>query len=269
MGYRRPTILTWCAILLLLTTIIPASGTSRAREQKTLRVALRDDPTTLNPDLRLDDNAFNLAQNIYNKLITLDIDYRIIPDLATSWEIAPDGLTYTFHLAHDVKWHDGTPFSSADVQWTLQQIRSAGVVQQDLTSIDRIDTPDAYTVILHLSEPFAPMLAILAWYGTYILPRHLYDGTDWTTNPANDAPIGTGPFRFQEWVKGDHLTLRANPDYFRDGPFVDEIVYQHFSDYEAIEQALSYGTIQYTLMPVPFKSLDELASLPGVQVSYP
>src|SRR5262245_55432843 len=87
-----------------------------------LRVLTPASPTTLNPDLRNDELSVVVGRNVFNQLVALDSDGEILPDLAQRWEIAPDGLTYTFHLAPGVRWHDGAPCTSADVKWTFETI---------------------------------------------------------------------------------------------------------------------------------------------------
>ncbi|HVU14352.1 MAG TPA: ABC transporter substrate-binding protein, partial [Phototrophicaceae bacterium] len=76
------------------------------------------------------------------------------------------------------------------------------------------------------------------WYATFVLPKHIYDGTDWTTNPANQKPIGSGPFKFVEYVSGDHITLEANMDYYGEGPYLDRVVYQIIPDAATLDQAM-------------------------------
>jgi peptide/nickel transport system substrate-binding protein len=231
------------------------------------RVVLAAEPLTLNPNLRADDAAFNICQNLYNKLVTLDADYRIIPDLATRWEISNDGLTYTFHLASNVKWHDGTPFTSADVQWTLETIaRAKGFAQNVAQRIHTIETPNATTVTIRLQEPYAPFLSSLAWYGTFILPKHIYAESDWSKNPANEKPIGTGPFTFVEWIKGDHITATANTAYFKRGPFLDRVTWRFQKPTAPGYDLVVRGEADYTQATPPRERVAELQRTPGVQV---
>jgi peptide/nickel transport system substrate-binding protein len=232
------------------------------------RVVLASEPQSLNPDLRVDDAAFTVAQSLYNKLVTLDADYRVIPDLAEKWEVSDDGLLYTFHLAKNVKWHDGQPLSSADVKWTFETLaRDKGVAQETAAKVADIQTPDATTVVMRLKEPWSPFIPTVAWYGAFILPKHIYEGSDWTQNPANDKPVGTGPFKFVEWVKGDHITLAAYKDYFRRGPFLDQITYRLFKDPSAMAlDLLPKGEVEYTLARPAFERIPELKRAAGIKV---
>ncbi len=230
------------------------------------RVVLVAEPASLNPDLRSDDPAFTLAQNLYNKLATLDADYRVIPDLATRWDVSGDGLTYTFYFAQNVKWHDGKPFTSADVKWTLETIaREKGVAQEVANRVASIETPDATRVVMRLKEPYAAFIPMLAWFGTFILPKHIYEGTDWTKNPANEKPIGTGPFKFVEWVKGDHITAVANKEYFKRGPFLDQVTWRFQTSSSPAPDMVVKGEADYA-QPPPRERVAELQKTPGVVI---
>ncbi len=231
------------------------------------RVVLAAEPVSLNPNLRVDDAAFAVAQSIYNKLVTLDADYRVIPDLATRWEVSADGLAYTFHLASNAKWHDGQACTSADVKWTFETIaRDKGFVQDFANRIAGIETPDAATVVMRLKEPYAPFVSTLAWYGTFILPRHIFEGSDWTRNAANDKPVGTGPFKFVEWVKGDHITAAANNDYFKRGPFLDRVIWRFQTPTAPGHDLIVNGQADYSQASPPRERVAELQKTAGVRV---
>jgi peptide/nickel transport system substrate-binding protein len=231
-----------------------------------MRVAITTEPASLNPDARSDDAAFIVCQNLFNKLVTLDADYRVIPDLAETWEVSGDGLAYTFHLARGAQWHDGQPLTSADVQWTLEAIRAGGSRKELAARIAAIETPDPATVILRLKEAWSPFLPTLAWYGTFILPKHVYEGGDWADHPANDKPVGSGPFKFVEWVKGDHLTLAANREYFKRGPFLDRVVYRFVPDAVAGADLLTAGDVEYLYSSPSRARIAELEDTPGIKV---
>ena len=135
-------------------------------------------------------------------------------------------------LLKGVLWHDGTPFSSADVKFTFEEIllnfhsRTRGGLSGTLESID---TPDENTVIFNFTEPNAALLQRLNSTEAPILPMHIYEGVDDVqTAEANLTPIGTGPFKLDEYVIDDHITVLRNDDYFKDGlPYVDSIIFPH------------------------------------------
>ena len=124
-------------------------------------------------------------------------------------------------------WHDGKPFTSADVKFSLEEIWKKLHPRGRVTfgKVTAVDTPDANTVVMRLSEPTPMMLAALSSYESQVLPKHVYEGKDFTTHPALNAPIGTGPFVFKEWKKGDFIRLEKNPNYWDKGkPYLDAIV---------------------------------------------
>src|ERR1700719_418203 len=135
------------------------------------------------------------------------------PALAESWTAAPDGKTYTFKLRRGVTWHDGKPFTSADVKFSLEEIWKKLHPRGRVTfgKVTAVDTPDASTVVVRLSESTPMLLAALSSYESQGLPKHVYEGKDFTTHPALNAPIGTGPFVFKECEKGEVQLGVFNP----------------------------------------------------------
>ena len=156
------------------------------------------DPYSFNPNLKVDDWGVVTYQNIFNRLVKQTVSNAVVGDLAKSWEFSDDGLTLTFHLHEGVKWHDGEPFSSEDVKWTFDKIRTEGYQSNSFKQLSEITCLDENTVVFHLSEPNSGIVATIGWLGTFIMPKHIYDTPDydWSTNPANFQPVGTGPFKF-------------------------------------------------------------------------
>jgi peptide/nickel transport system substrate-binding protein len=231
-----------------------------------LRVIEPEEPAGFNPDIGLDEGAILIGENVFDKLADLDADLRVIPDLAESWSAAPDGRTYTFHLRRGVRWHDGQPFSAADVQWTLAALAGEdNLARQALDRIAGVSTPDPHTVVLQLAEPWAPLLPSLADH-VFILPRHLLAGTDWKRVMATWKPVGTGPFRFAEWVKGERITLNANPAYDRPGPYLDRVVYLFQHDSSRISELMLAGAADYALVRPGLALLPRLESSPHLRV---
>ena len=235
------------------------------------RVAYLPEPTTLNPDLKVDDGTFAISQNIYNKLVTLDANYQVIPDLAQTWTVSADGLAYTFTLAPGARWHDGQPCTAADVKWTLETITAKGYASADVTKrITAIEAPNDTTVVLRLQEPWSPMLSNLAWYGTFILPKHVFGDADWATHAATNAPVGTGPFRVVEWQRGERMVLEANKSYFRRGPFVDRVVYVFPKAAAQGGDMLAAGEVDYTVARPTNERIKQFQATSGIVVrSYP
>lgn len=200
-----------------------------------------------------------IGAKVLEGLVTYDADLNPVPALAERWEISDDGLTIRFDLRRGVKWHDGRDFTSGDVAWTLTHVWrelhpfGRGVYR----NVAAVETPDAHTVILKLSAPARYLFAYLNSYGSQVLPRHIYEGRDVRTNPANHAPIGTGPFRFVEWKRGSHLRLARNPGYWRENqPHLDGIVYRFIPDASARAAALQSGEVDFAPgNAIPYLSL--------------
>lgn len=227
----------------------PALGDDVPRRGGTVIFTLGGDPAVLNPLLSTAVPDKTIGCILYQGLTQVSTTNGVAPMLAKSWSISSDGLTYTFELVH-ANWQDGTPFTSADVKYSLTEVNSkydpifaaAGKV------IDDIETPSPDRAILKLKRPFGPMLASLSCsLGGAILPAHIYEGTDVMKNPANITnPIGLGPFRLTEWRRGDYLRLSRNPDYWEKGkPYLDEVIGKIIPQPAARVQALAAGDVDY------------------------
>lgn len=230
-----------------------------------LRVAVHGEPTSFEPDLGNDEIASLVGRNIFNQLLSMDVDGRILADLAMRWSVSPDGREYTFVLRQGVSWHDGRPFSADDVRWTFEWLAAdpkayAGDLARRIAAIE---TPDRHTVVMRLAEPWAPFVPMLAGYGTYVLPRHVYGGGE---RPARARPVGTGPFRLVEWSRGRRIALAANPAYFGRGPRVDRIVYRIVRDADTAVAALLAGEADVILARPALDRLAELHRSPLVKV---
>ncbi len=234
----------------------------------TLVVSQAGDPLSFNPNYQADDNIFVPGLNIYNTLVTLDSAYAILPELAQSWETTEDGLTSTFHLVEGATWHDGQPVTSADVKYTFDAIKAdaAAPANAFFASVETIDAPDEQTVVLNMSAPSPSLISFLGWYGTVILPAHIYEGSDWTTNEANQAPIGSGPFKFVSYEAGSSIELEANLDYWGEGPYVDRMVFSIIPDSNTALQALLNGEVDVLTTNPPLSQIETLQNTEGIEV---
>ncbi|WP_346795667.1 ABC transporter substrate-binding protein [Halomonas sp. Bachu 37] len=187
-----------------------------------------------------------VAGNIYEGLLRYTTDLEPIPQLAESWEVSDDGRTYTFHLREGVTWHDGEPFTAEDVVFSADVFHrdlnpSARAVLQHVESIEAIDE---HTVEFTLAQPFGPFL-ISFEAGTFtMVPKHIYEGTDFRDNDANRPPIGTGPFKFDNWDRGTVIQLVKNEDYYEEGlPYLDGINWHIIPDGASRAVAFENGTV--------------------------
>jgi len=231
-------------------------------------LTISGEPQSFNPDFQVDDNLWPIAGNIYNSLFALDNDFNVIPDLANGYEVAEDSLSITITLNPLATWHDGEPVTSADVKYTLEQIvANAGAPASSLiAAVETVETPDDQTAVLMLSRPSASVIGFLSWYGVFILPAHIYEGTDWATNEANQAPIGSGPFRFVSYETGASVELEANTEYFGEGPYLETLIYQIIPDPNTAVQSLLNGEIDY-IDTVPNAQVPSVEANPEFKVT--
>jgi len=188
------------------------------------------DASNLIPILSSDSTSHQIAGLVYNGLVKYDKDLKIVGDLAESWEISPDGLAIVFHLRRGVKWHDGHPFTAQDVFFTYKTTidpKTPTAYAGDFLKVKKVAILDDYTLRVSYDKPFAP--ALMSW-GSPILPRHLLEGKDITSSPLSRRPIGTGPYRFKEWLSGQKIVLVANTDYFEGRPFIDGYIMRIIPD---------------------------------------
>lgn len=236
----------------------------------TVVVAVNADPGGLNPAITTQGGVHLICGSIFSGLVAQDFDLNPVPDLAERWDISPDGKTYTFYLAKNAEFHDGVPLTSEDVRFTFEELllkyhsRTRASMGENLT---RILTPDAHTVVFEFARPYAAFLQLIDVANAAIMPKHLYAGTEPLTNPYNVKPVGSGPFKFQEWVKGDRISLVRNERYFKTGkPYLDRVVYKVIPSSSSASIAFENGEIDYFTNPSPL-DLERLLKLPNVIVT--
>jgi peptide/nickel transport system substrate-binding protein len=180
-----------------------------------------------------------MTRNVYEGLTSVDVDGQVVPTLAESWDVSEDGLTYTFHLQPDVTFHDGTPLTADDVVWSISEAigpESKSARKSDLLVIQQATAVDDATVQLDLSRPSQGLTFYLASVTV------VQDGdTELTTDN------GTGPYRFVEWVQGDHLTIEKNPDYWGEPAKNAGVTFRFFQDTTALNNALLTGDLDLVI----------------------
>ena len=228
----------------------------------TLIVGLGADAPTVNPALSSGIPDQLIGCSVYQGLTQMSADdLQAQPLLAKSWTVSPDGLTYDFQL-NAAKWHDGQPFTSEDVRFSLLEVNSkmSALFASAGRLIDTVETPAADRVVIKLKQPFGPLLLSLACSGGgAILPAHVFKGTNIPANPAStEKPVGTGPFKLTEWKRGDTIRLKRNADYWEPKkPYLDEVVLRIMPQPAARLQALQAGEVDF--IPGYYFSLSNLA----------
>jgi peptide/nickel transport system substrate-binding protein len=196
----------------------------------TLLMGSIGEPSNLLPVLASDSASGDIHGLVYNGLLRYDKNLQVEGDLAEAWEISPDNLTITFHLRKDVRWHDGQPFTAADALFTYRLLIDPQVptaYAERYRQVVRAEAPDPYTFRVTYAKPLAS--ALVSWMFP-VHPKHLLEGVDVTQSPLVRAPVGTGPYRFVEWVPGEKVVLEANPDYYEGKPYIHRVVYRIIPD---------------------------------------
>jgi peptide/nickel transport system substrate-binding protein len=222
----------------------------------TLRFVMKYEPATLSS---INNTSTPLTSGkIFDGLATYDYDLKPSPQLATSWEIAPDGLKYTFKLRDGVTWHDGKPFTSADAAFSILRLKEGHPRgRATFANVVEANTPDPLTLELVLSKPAPYLIVALGASESPIVPKHLYEGVDIATPPGPELLIGTGPFVLKEWVRGSHAELERNPNYWdKPKPYLDRVVLRFIPDAAARGAAFEAGDLDLgALVPVPLADL--------------
>lgn len=245
---------------------VSQAGTSFG-PKKVVVVGVSSDPGHFNPAITTGKNVHVIADSMFNGLVALDRELSPIPDLAESWTVDKDSKVYTFKLVQNALWHDGTPFTSADVKFTFENIllKYHSRTRSGLGSvIESIDTPDAHTVIFRMKKPYGPLLQRLDVTEAPILPKHIFlTGGDPNKHSANLKPIGTGPFMLDSYKRGDMITLKRNPNYFKPGlPKLDRLVFRVIPDSSSQLIAMEKGEIDL-LGRIPGKDIARLQKKGG------
>lgn len=241
-----------------------------------LVMSFSQEPTVFNPLMPHIEVDEGIHYAVFDPLFDFDPEGQLFPLLAAevptvaNGGISEDGLSWKVKLKEGVKWHDGTPFTAADVKFTLELVmdpnfrsfRTTGFkFMTDITAVS--DTELTWK----MSQPFAPMAAILA--ATFIVPKHLLEAVENKAEaPFNQAPVGTGPFKWKERMAGDHITLEANPDYHSDGPYLQTLIVKYIPDLNVMYTQFKAGEIDVVgLQYISPDHLGEAEKLPGMTIT--
>ncbi|MBU2551918.1 MAG: peptide-binding protein [Proteobacteria bacterium] len=201
------------------------------------------DASTLIPALSADTASSSINGLVYNGLVKLDKNLRLVGDLAEGWDISEDGLTITFHLRQGVTWHDGQPLTARDVMFTYRLMidpATPTAYGEDFKQVKKAEVVDDHTFRVTYPRPFAP--ALISW-GFPVMPAHLLEGKDITTSELARRPVGTGPYIFKEWQTGQQIVLESNPGYFEGRPYITRHVTRVIPDMATMFLELKSGGI--------------------------
>ncbi|WP_297213355.1 MULTISPECIES: peptide-binding protein [Thermodesulfovibrio] len=228
------------------------------KEPFSLTGASSADAKRLLPLFASDSASADISGRIFNGLTKYDKDLNIVGDLAESWSISKDGKEIVFHLRKGIKWHDGEEFTAEDVVFTFKAItnpKNPTPYSSNYGPVKEVKALDKYTVKVSYEKPFAP--ALESW-GMGILPRHLLEGKELFSSSLNRHPVGTGPYKFKEWVTGQRIILERNVNYFEGTPFFEKFISRIIPDPATMFLELRFGGIDFMgLAPAQYKHYGE------------
>ncbi len=234
----------------------------------TLITVVHPEPSTLAVYMSTAQSIPEITSKVYEGLLDYDFDLNPRPALAKSWSVSPDGKTVTFKLQSNVTWQDGKPFTSADVKFSVMEVlkkihpRGAGTFKE----VVDVETPDPLTAVFKLSNPAPYMLTALSAAESPMVPKHLFEGTDIRNNPQANKPVGTGPFVFTEWKKGQYIRLDRNPHYWQKGlPHLDRVVARFIPEASTRTAALESGEVHLgAFNAVPLVDVKRFRTMAGM-----
>ena len=260
--------------LLLATALAAFVSNARAADPVrggTMVMIVQPEPSTLAHYAVSAGNIPAIATQVYEGLVSYGWDLQPVPSLAKSWEIAPDGRSITFRLQEGVLFHDGKPFTSADVQFSFMEVlkKLHPTAPVFLAELQAIDTPDPFTAVFHLANPAPYLMKALSSRDTPIISKALFEGTDLSNNPTANRPVGTGPFRFGQWERGQYVRLDRNDKYWKPGlPYLNRIIARFIPDAATRSAAIETGEAHFAgYSAVNYADLKRLKENPALDTT--
>lgn len=237
------------------------AGASAAQETPksggTLKMGMQADPAQLDPQVTQLTAAWHVIEHVYETLISPNEKLEPTPTLATEWSTSDDGLNLTFKLRDGVKFHNGRQFTSDDVKYTYQRVidpKTASPYVSDFDNVASVETPDPLTVIFKMKSPDSAFLSKLMGQSLYVVPKEVVE----KEGDLMQTMVGTGPFKFVEYIPNTSVKLEKNQDYWDTGkPYLDGLEMQIISDDTQRSTALETSTVQF-IEYAPVKDLDRL-----------
>lgn len=219
----------------------PLSAQERAGG--TLVIVSGEVPRHLNPAVQSGVATAVPGTQIFASPLRIDENWELHPYLAESWAWSDDGLSLTLNLVSNATFHDGVPLTSADVAFSIMSIKTYHPFQTMFAPVETVETPDATTAVIRLAQPHPALLLALTGALCPIIPQHIYgDGQDLPTHPANNAPVGSGPFKLAEYRPGEQITLEKFDGFFLEGrPYLDGITIRIVRDAASVTLSLESG----------------------------
>ena len=230
----------------LATLLVSSAVAEEPTKGGTLISVLFQTPRHLNPAVQSGTVTGAPGAQLFAAPIRYDEDWTPQPYLAESWETSADGLTVTLNLAKNAVFHDGKPVTSEDVAFSVETIKENHPFKSMFAPVTTVETPDAHTAVLKLSQPHPALMLAMSSQLMPIIPKHVYgDGQDPKSHPQNsENVVGSGPFKLVEFKRDEHVILERFDDFFMEGrPYLDKIVMRIIKDQSAASIGLENGEI--------------------------
>jgi peptide/nickel transport system substrate-binding protein len=244
----------------LMLSSSPAPAQTAPQRGGTLNIGFASDSKTLDPTFSVQFTERQVLYLVFNTLVRFGPDFSIHPELAESWRVENEGRRVVFKLRRGVRFHDGTEFDANAVKWNIERRLDPKVnsPQREQLSpvIENVEPIDPHTVAFNLKSPFAGLLSLLGERPGFMISP---PAAEKAGNDFGDRPVGTGPFVFREWVRGSHINLERNPNYWEEGkPYLDRIVFRDIAGSVVGIQRLLTGEIDFVpdLSPQDIKPIE-------------
>lgn len=248
-------------VLMMCLALCACGGNNESADNANTLVYASGDYTRINPAM---DEHCEINVLLFNGLTTHDGDNQIVPCLAKDWTYDPDTFTYTFNLEQGVKWHDGEEFTADDVKFTIEAIMDPDNGSENAPNyedVKEINVIDDYTIEFVLADT---NVAFLEYMSMAVLPKHLLDGEDMQTSDFFRNPVGTGPYKLEDWDEGQSITMVKNEDYFKGAANIDKIIFKIVTDDNA--KALQLKSNEIDLSQVTPKDSQMFEGLDGFNI---
>ena len=262
----------WLALAVVAALTLGMSGSTAAQPKKggVMIEAMNTEPTNLDIFKALRQPEYIVLRLMFEPLFVFNDKLEVVPHLAESYQISPDGLSWTLTLKKGVKFHDGTPFNAEAAKFSLEKLM-AGTQGRTLKMIDKVEVLNEYTVVIKLKQPYPLLSHTLASYNVGMVSPTAFNkaGGDW----GSKVIVGTGPFMFKEWRSGDRVVLERNPEY-KHGPsflanrgpaYVDQWVIRFLREQATLMAELTAGNVDLSVY-VSERDLDRVKNNPNTEL---
>jgi len=238
-----------------------------------ISIAIGAEPESLDPNKMSSAPAATVSEHMVENLIYLNEDGELEPALATNWEVEDDGMAYLVELREGVTFHDGEPFNAEAVKYNLDRFMGKGEFEEEDTAIfafllgevDEVEVVDEYTIRIHMEEKFAPLITHLSHSFIAIHSPASIEALD--EGEDIEAPVGTGPFKYAGWDRGEQIVMERNEDYWGGAPQLENVTFKFVPEGSSRVIMLETGEVD-AVMDIPFAEIERLQDVEGLEVVF-